>query len=118
ASPVYVTGAVMSPQGIYVRENLSLRYAIAMTGGLRKDAKAGDIKIFRRKLGTLEPEVIKVDYNAIKNQKQPDVELQAYDVVDVPSSVFTKEGFFNTVFGAVTNNAAGGVAALPLRILY
>lgn len=119
ASPVFITGAVLAPSGpIPLRDQLSLRYAIAMVGGLRKDAKPGNIRIFRRVVGSLKPEIIKVDYNAIKNQKQPDIALQAYDVIDVPSSTFTPQSvlqmMLGTGMGAVTNVGA----TLPLRVLY
>ena len=39
AEPVYITGAVMSPGGIYLREQLMLSRALAMVGGARKEAK-------------------------------------------------------------------------------
>lgn len=118
ASPIYINGAVMAPQGIVLRDQLSLRYAIAMVGGLRKDARASNIRIFRRKVGSLQPEVIKVDYNAIKSQKQPDIALQAYDVIDVPSSTFTPANVLQMLVGGGASSLANMGAALPLRVLY
>jgi polysaccharide export outer membrane protein len=118
ASPIYVTGAVTSPQGLVLRDQMSLRYAISMVGGLRKDAKGGSIRIFRRKVGVLKPEVIKVDYNAIKNQKQQDVALQAYDIIDVPSSTITPANILQMLLGTGTSSLANMGASLPYRVLY
>ena len=36
AEPVYITGAVMSPGGIYLRDQLMLSRALAMVGGAQK----------------------------------------------------------------------------------
>lgn len=118
ASPIYITGAVYQPAAIALREDMSLRYAIAQAGGLRKDAKSGKIRIFRRIKGKLEPEVIKVDYNAIKNQKQPDVALEPYDVIDIPSSVIAPANLLNTLLGQGVGIATAVGGTLPLRMLY
>src|SRR4029079_6742892 len=44
AEPVYITGAVLSPGGIYLRDQLMLSRALAMVGGPRKEAKLSDVK--------------------------------------------------------------------------
>jgi len=50
ASPVYITGEVATPQGIFLKEGgLSLSEAIAKIGGVRREAKTKDIKIYRFK---------------------------------------------------------------------
>src|SRR5215210_4717226 len=38
AEPVYVTGAVLAPGGVYLRDQLMLSRAVAMVGGVRKEA--------------------------------------------------------------------------------
>ena len=38
AEPVYITGAVLSPGGLYLRDQLMLSRALAMVGGPRKEA--------------------------------------------------------------------------------
>ena len=86
AEPVYVTGGVVSPQGINFRDQLTLTRAIATVGGLTSNARGSEIHIYRRKQGLTEQNVIKADYNAIKKQKQPDVPLVAYDIIEVPQS--------------------------------
>lgn len=118
AAPVYVTGAVVSPQGIYLRETTSLMTAIAMVGGLRKDAKPNEIKIYRRKLGSLEPEIIKVDFNEIRRQKQKDIALKPYDIIEVPGATVTKGTLMQTLLGSAFSSVTTLGTAIPLRVIY
>lgn len=118
AAPVYITGAVVAPQGIYLRGNTSLMTAIAMVGGLRKDAKPGEIKIYRRKLGSLEPEIIKVDFNDIRKQKSPDMALQPYDIIEVPGATVNKSTILQTLLGGAFNTVTAFSTTLPLRVIY
>ena len=118
ASPVYITGSVIQPQGLYLHEQLSLTRALAMVGGTRKGAKTSEIRILRQKPGVLEPEVIKVNYAAIKKNKEKDFPLQAYDIVEVPDesgAIVTLKSIFLGV-GTTFPNSAGAV--LATRILY
>src|SRR5262249_48359015 len=64
AEPVYITGSVVSPGGIMLRDQLTLSRALAMVGGTRKEARLSEIWIRRQKAGTAEQEIIKVDYAA------------------------------------------------------
>src|SRR4029079_4646154 len=82
AEPVYITGSVVSPSGIYLREQLTLSRALAMVGGVRKEANTSDVRIYRQKVGSTEQEVIRVDYAAIKKNEKPDVILMPYDVIE------------------------------------
>jgi polysaccharide biosynthesis/export protein len=123
AEPVYVTGSVYAPQGVYMRQQLTLSRALAMVGGVRKEAKTDDVRIYRQKAGSLEQEVIKVDYASIKKQAKPDVLLQAFDVIDVPEAgPFSKGRIGSTMISAVSGSlqqvftTAGG--ALPTRVIY
>jgi Periplasmic protein involved in polysaccharide export len=123
AEPVYITGSVVSPSGIYLRENLTLSRALAMVGGVRKEAKNSDIKIYRQKPGASDQEIIHVDYAAIKKNEKPDITLMAYDVIEVPeANVFSSQRIATTVLGALTAGATGAIAttgsSLPTRILY
>src|ERR1700752_1175620 len=83
AEPVYITGAVMSPGGIYLRDQLMLSRALAMVGGARKEAKLNDVRVYRQIPGSANQEVIHVDVGAIKKNQKPDFLLQAYDVIEV-----------------------------------
>ncbi|MEJ7617662.1 MAG: SLBB domain-containing protein [Pyrinomonadaceae bacterium] len=118
AATILITGGVIQPSQIALREDMSLLYAIAQAGGLRKDAQGGKVRIFRRITGKLEPEVIKVNYNDIKNQKRPDIALKPYDVIDIPSSVATPSSILNMLLGQGMGVATSVAAGLPLRMMY
>lgn len=123
AEPVYITGSVVNPQGVYLRENMTLRRALAMVGDVRQDAKASDVRIHRQKPGAEQEEIIHVNYAAIKKGQEKDILLQAYDVIEVPDdSPFSKGNLLRTLGKAVLNigpNVVGGFGTrLPQRILY
>ena len=108
AEPVYVIGSVFSPQSVYLTEQLTLHRALAMAGGVRKEGKLNDVWIHRQKPGE-QPEIIRVDYNAIRKNKAPDVLLQAYDVIDVPEAgMFSSSRIGSTLLGALT----GGMGSM------
>jgi len=123
AEPVYMTGSVVSPQGIYLRDQLTLSRALAMVGGVRKEAKSNEVRIYRQKPGAQNQEVIKVDYAAIKKNQKPDFFLEAFDVVEVSEAgMFSPGRIGQTLMGAATGslnsmfNTVGG--ALPTRVVY
>ncbi len=123
SEPVYITGSVIAPQGIYHRDGLTLGRALAQVGGARKEAKATDVRIYRQKLGSSDQEVIHVDYAAIKKQKQKDVLLQPYDIIEVPEAgIASKQRLTQTLLQGILNlgpQAITGVgASLPSRVLY
>ena len=82
AEPVYITGSVVQPGSIMLRDQLTLSKALGMVGGTRKDAKLSDIRIYRQK-GNKEQDVLKVDFEAVKKNQKPDIFLQPYDVIEV-----------------------------------
>ena len=117
AAPVYLTGGVVSPQGINFRDQLTLMRAIATVGGLSSNAQSGDIRIYRRTQSATEPSLIRADYNEIKKKKQPDIALEAYDIIDVPqSSRTTRRPDWQSAAQEflIDMNKSG---SLPLRIL-
>ncbi|MBA3440921.1 MAG: polysaccharide biosynthesis/export family protein [Pyrinomonadaceae bacterium] len=119
AKPVYITGAVNAPMGLHHRENMSLSRAIAMVGGVRPDAKKSDVRIYRQKVGSLDQEVIKVNYGAIKNKKQPDIALQPYDIVDVgATSAISPARLLQLALGAGAASVSTIGTYLPYRVLY
>jgi polysaccharide biosynthesis/export protein len=120
AEPVYVTGSVNQPTGIYLREKLTLGLALAMVGGARKEAKLSEVKIYRQKPGTTEQEVIKVDYAAIKKLQKPDFLLQPYDVIEVPeANPFGPSRLPSTLLGALTGGVTNALTTgLPNRVIY
>ena len=84
AAPVYVIGEVKKADRIDMpASGLPLMQAIAMAGGPTQEAKTKAVKIYRRKQGSAEPEVIVADMNAIKSGQAKEVMLQPYDIVEV-----------------------------------
>ncbi len=123
AEPVYVTGSVVAPQGVFMREQLTLGRALAMVGGLRKEAKMSDIRIYRQKPGSSDQQTIVVDYAAIKKNKASDVLLQAYDIVEVPEAgIFSGPRLAQTLMGALSGSFGSLMSStgniLPQRVLY
>jgi polysaccharide export outer membrane protein len=120
AEPVYFTGAVLTPTGVFLRDKLTLGLALAMVGGPRKEAKLSDIRIMRLVPGTSERKEIKVDYTAIRKNLQPDIFLQPYDVIDVPeSSPFSGSRLVPTLLSALTGGITSTLTTgIPNRIIY
>jgi polysaccharide export outer membrane protein len=103
AEPVYITGSVVSPGGILLRDQLTLSRALAMVGGTRKEAKLSEIRIYRQKAGTSEQEILKVNFAAIKKNEIPDIFLKPYDVIDVSDNgIFSGRPWWELVVGALT----------------
>lgn len=112
ADPVYVTGSVFTPQAINLTDNLTLSRALAIVGGPSKEAKTNDVQIYRLKPGAQAPEVIHVDYAAIKKNQKPDVPLQAFDQVDVPEAGILSRGRIGqTLMGLVTGTVPGVITS-------
>ena len=123
AEPVYIMGSVVSPQGIFLRDQLTLSRALAMVGGARREAKISDVRIYRQKPGATNQETIKVDYAAIKKNQKPDFVLQAYDIVEVPEAgLFSGPRIIQTLVGAASgglgNMMSSGGATLANRVIY
>jgi len=123
AEPVYITGAVVQPSGIYLRDQLMLSRALAMVGGARKEAKLNDVRVYRQIPNTANQEVIHVDVAAIKKNQKPDFVLQAYDVIEVTESgMFSKDRIGSTLIGALTGSMTNAItttgAYLPNRVIY
>jgi polysaccharide export outer membrane protein len=123
AEPVYITGAVLSPGGIFLREQLMLSRALAMVGGARKEAKLNDVKVYRQVPGSANQEVIHVDVAAIKKNQKPDFLLQPYDVIEVTEAgMFSSNRIGSTLMGALSGGLTGAVSStgtyLPSRIIY
>ena len=123
AEPVYITGSVMSPGGIYLRDQLMLSRALAMVGGAKKEAKLNEVRIYRQIPGSANQELITVDVAAIRKNLKPDVLLQAYDVIEVPEAgMFSSQRIGSTLMGAVTGGLSSAISTtgtfLPSRVIY
>jgi polysaccharide biosynthesis/export protein len=123
AEPVYITGSVQSPGGVYLRDQLMLSRALAMVGGARKEAKLSEVRIYRQIAGSANQEVITVDVGAIKKNQKPDVLLQPFDVIEVPEAgMFSSSRITSTLMGALTGGLSSAVTNtgmyLPSRVIY
>ena len=123
AEPVYITGAVLSPGGIYLRDQLMLSRALAMVGGPRKEAKLNDVKVYRQIPNSANQEVIHVDVAAIRKNQKPDFLLQPYDVIEViEAGAFSSSRIGSTLLGAITGGVTGAISTtgmyLPNRVIY
>jgi polysaccharide biosynthesis/export protein len=116
--PVYITGSVVSPVGIFMRDNLTLSVALAMVGGARSEARTDDVIISRLKEGTDQRETLHVDYAAIKKNQKPDVLLKAYDVIEVKeASPFSPGQLGKMLLRSFTSIIGGVPTALPRLVL-
>jgi hypothetical protein len=123
ALPIYVTGSVVSPQGLYLTEGMTLQRALSMVGGPRREAKDTEVTIYRRDPLSGEAKMIPVDYVAIKKQQKPDITLQAYDIIDVPeASMFGRKRIMSTLASGLISGMSSAVSApmtyLPNRVIY
>lgn len=123
AEPVYITGAVLSPGGIYLRDQLTLSRALAMVGGARKEAKLNDVVIYRQTPGSTKQETLHVDVAAIKKNQKADFVLQPYDIIEVTESgMFSSARIGQTLMGALSSGFSGAISStgtyLPTRIIY
>jgi polysaccharide biosynthesis/export protein len=115
ASQVYVIGEVLRTGELLIPEGgLPLMQALAMSSGTTRDAKTKEIKIYRRKQGSSQPEVILVNYDAIKKGTQKDMMLEPFDIVEVGKS---KKSVFDVMLEIATGGARTAATSLPLRVL-
>ena len=118
ASPIYITGNVVQPSNLYLKDNMTLTRAISIVGGPR-NAKESQVRIYRQKPGGMKAETLTVDYKAIKQGKKDDILLQPYDIIEVPEEgKFSPAGIAKLLTGFATSGACSIVTQAPLRILY
>ncbi len=113
--PVYITGAVLAPQPIFMKDQLTLGRAIAMAGGPQRLANTGEVHIYRKKDGVIGQEDLKYNYDAIRKGREKDVLLQAYDIVDVRNSGPFAPKSLGDLF---LNMGRSSIGILPQRVLY
>lgn len=102
AAKVYVIGEVIRTGELILPEGgLPLMQAIAMSSGTTRAAKIKEIKVYRRKQGSSQPEVISVNYDAIKKGTQKDMMLEPFDIVEVGKS---KKSVFDVMLEIATGS--------------
>lgn len=90
SSPIYVIGAVNNPRPLYTPSEITLSRAIAMAGGVTKQADPRNVTIFRRSGG--ETSIIRADLKD-GNSKSGDVILKPFDIIDVAGKGGSKRQF-------------------------
>lgn len=87
AAPVYITGEVRKPGELDIPEGgLPLTQALAMSSGITREAKSKSIKVYRRKPGSPNPEVLIANFEAIRKGTEQDLILAPFDIVEVGKS--------------------------------
>lgn len=87
----YVVGNVKSAKTITLKEPITLSKAIAIAGGVTKEAEIQKIKIFRQDPETLAKTTIIANLKEINKDNEKDILLQANDIIDVPGPSGTKK---------------------------
>jgi polysaccharide biosynthesis/export protein len=110
--PIYVTGLVVQPGPVVLKDKMTLGQAIAMAGGPQRMAKS-EVYIIRRKEGESGVMALPFNYNDIKKGKASDPLLEPYDIVDVGrSSTFSSKGLAEIFRGMAT----GAIGIIPQRV--
>ena len=93
ARMVYVLGNVTKPGGYVMTDNdsMSLTQAIALAGGWDHTAALKQARVLRAS-GGAEREQIPANVKAIMENKQPDVQLHADDILYIPNSLGKQVG--------------------------
>lgn len=116
AAPVYITGEVIAPQGIFLKEGgTSLYEAIAKISGLKPEAKTKDIKIFRKKLNSDKRDTISANLDLIRKGEQQDIMLEPYDIVQVDKA---KDSMALTILKAVAGFGKQAVGSMTSGLSY
>jgi len=113
--PIYITGAVVAPHEMTLKDGLTMGRAIMMSGGVTRTAKSNEVHIYRVKEGKIGSEDIRVNYDAIKKGQEKDILLKPYDIVDVrQSGMFSPKSLGDFFMNSVKSTAG----YLPTMILF
>jgi len=120
AMPVYINGEVQNPQGILLKEGgTTLMDAIAKVGGIKREAKTKDIKIYRQKDGSKDREVISVNYDLIQKNQQKDPLLEPYDIIIVDKAKESlAKSILNVALGAGKAIVTSSSYNIGYRVVY
>jgi polysaccharide biosynthesis/export protein len=111
--PVFVTGLVVAPRELVIKDQLTLHRAIAMAGGTQKLAKTSEIHVYRKKDGKIGSEDLKFNYDLIRKGQIEDVLLEPYDIIEVRQvGTLSGKGLGELLKGI----GMGTVGSLPLRM--
>lgn len=113
AAPVYVSGGVANPRQINALSKLTVTRAISSAGGFVKNADREKVIVFRR--DGAETKIIEVDLGKIEARETEDLELQAFDVVEV--GIKGKDKRKTPPALRIGEIAAKNTVELPLRVI-
>lgn len=111
AQQVFVVGNVFKPTAISMKEKITVAQAIAMAGGAMADSKKDRVRILRQVNNSMTKTEMVIDLDAISKNRAADVELQANDIVEVPTS--SGKRFFRGLLGAVAPSVTRAVTVIP-----
>jgi polysaccharide export outer membrane protein len=106
----YVTGNVVRPTAINLKQTLTLTQAIAAAGGTLPSTKKSVVRIVRQGGENAAKQELIFNLNDIKDRKIPDPQLLANDIVEVPTDKL--KSFTESLIRAAT----GSVGTLFYRI--
>lgn len=81
ADIAFVYGNVNEQGQVVMRQPMTLTQVIASAKGVKPATQKDKVRIIRQKPGSVDPEVIVADLNAIGKQKEPDPWVQPNDIV-------------------------------------
>lgn len=112
--PVYVIGGINRPGKVDWRPGSTVSRAVAAAGGVSDKGVRGSVSIYRQAEGRL-PLVIQADLDKVAAGESKDVELEPYDIVDVPFKGSAKR----LLPPVVTDGTEGRTETpvLPLRVI-
>lgn len=82
--PVYVTGNVVAPQGLYLRDQTTLTRAITLAGGETRYADITKVKIYRTNSENSARSEFMFDVKGIRKGEAEDPILQPFDIIEIP----------------------------------
>ena len=104
----YIIGNVKSAKTVTLKEQVTLTRAIAMAGGVTKEAEIEKIKISRQDPNNLSKTTIIANLKEINKDNQKDILLQANDIIDVPGPSGTKK-VLGDIFRAIIPLGTRGI---------
>ncbi len=114
AYPIYIIGGVNRPGSIDSRSQVTLSRAIAMAGGLLKNADSSAISIYRRTDG--KTSITNVSLDQIDSGTVADPTLEAFDIVDITERGRRPRRLPPDPDSAIRSSRSGPVQA-PLKVI-
>ena len=115
AAPIYVTGGIVAPQLVLYRTGMTLSRVISSAGGVTRNADQTKIVIYRRKKDNASLEIIEANLEKIVNQTADDIQLEAYDIIEVAQSGETRG--HRPPIAAVLGSTPFDVNKMPIRLV-